>query len=77
MHTKSFLIGLAVTDRHLSIDEASQAAHVEVRSQIARWGEVEDCKGGCLMKYAANETIQPTTLIIKIYGSRLDQQRVH
>lgn len=44
MHTKSFLIGLAVIDRHLSIDQASQAAHVEVKSQIARWGEVEDCK---------------------------------
>ncbi|EOR01320.1 hypothetical protein J056_004106 [Wallemia ichthyophaga EXF-994] len=42
MHTKSFLIGLAVIDRHLSIDQASQAAHVEVKSQIARWGEVED-----------------------------------
>ncbi|TIC47232.1 DNA topoisomerase II [Wallemia mellicola] len=42
MHTKSFLIALAVVDGHLSIEDASQAARVEVLSQIARWGEVED-----------------------------------
>lgn len=44
MHTKSFLIALAVIDGHLSIEDASQAARVEVLSQIARWGEVEDCE---------------------------------
>ncbi|KAI0806963.1 ATP12-domain-containing protein [Fomes fomentarius] len=40
--SKSFLIGLALVMRHLNVDQAAQAAHVEVNSQIERWGEVED-----------------------------------
>lgn len=40
--TKSALISLALTERRLTVDQASQAAHVEVNSQIERWGEVED-----------------------------------
>ncbi|KAJ3520202.1 hypothetical protein NM688_g9196 [Phlebia brevispora] len=41
--SKSFLIGLALTLRHITAEEAAQAAHVEVNSQIEKWGEVEDC----------------------------------
>ncbi|KAI0713433.1 ATP12-domain-containing protein [Earliella scabrosa] len=40
--SKSFLIGLALVARHINVDQAAQAAHVEVNSQIERWGEVED-----------------------------------
>ncbi|OSC97630.1 ATP12-domain-containing protein [Trametes coccinea BRFM310] len=40
--SKSFLIGLALVLRRLDVDQAAQAAHVEVNSQIERWGEVED-----------------------------------
>ncbi|KAI0747683.1 ATP12-domain-containing protein [Daedaleopsis nitida] len=40
--SKSFLIGLALVKRHIDVDQAAQAAHVEVNSQIERWGEVED-----------------------------------
>ncbi|KAJ7219136.1 hypothetical protein GGX14DRAFT_434756 [Mycena pura] len=40
--TKSFLIGLALVQKHLSVEQASLAAQVEVASQIQRWGEVED-----------------------------------
>jgi len=40
--TKSFLIALALVQRHISVDQASIVAHVEVLSQIERWGEVED-----------------------------------
>ncbi len=40
--SKSFLIALALVMRHLDVDQAAQAAHVEVNSQIERWGEVED-----------------------------------
>ncbi|KAG0363462.1 hypothetical protein BC939DRAFT_445147 [Gamsiella multidivaricata] len=39
---KSFLIGLAVVKRHLSVEKAWQAAQLEVLDQIERWGEVED-----------------------------------
>ena len=42
--SKSFLIGLALTLRHLTAEQAAQAAHVEVNSQIEKWGEVEDCE---------------------------------
>ena len=42
--TKSFLIALALVRGRLDVEQASQAAHVEVNSQIERWGEVEDCK---------------------------------
>jgi len=39
---KSYLIALAVVEGHLTVEQAAQAAHVEVQSQIDRWGEVED-----------------------------------
>ena len=42
--SKSFLIALALVKRHIDVDQAAQAAHVEVNSQIERWGEVEDSK---------------------------------
>ncbi|SCV69160.1 BQ2448_2180 [Microbotryum intermedium] len=40
--SKSYLIALGLVEGHLSIDEAAKCAHVEVQSQINRWGEVED-----------------------------------
>ncbi|PIL23719.1 hypothetical protein GSI_13469 [Ganoderma sinense ZZ0214-1] len=40
--SKSFLIALALVKRHIDVNQAAQAAHVEVNSQIERWGEVED-----------------------------------
>ncbi|KAF7322859.1 Nt-Gln-amidase domain-containing protein [Mycena chlorophos] len=40
--TKSLLIALGLVKNHLSVEQASLAAQVEVASQIARWGEVED-----------------------------------
>jgi ATP synthase mitochondrial F1 complex assembly factor 2 len=42
--TKSFLIALALIKRHLTVEEAAQAAQVEISSQIQTWGEVEDSK---------------------------------
>ncbi|KZT35450.1 ATP12-domain-containing protein [Sistotremastrum suecicum HHB10207 ss-3] len=40
--TKSFLVAFALLKQRLSVEEAAQASEVEVRSQIQRWGEVED-----------------------------------
>ncbi|KAI5123323.1 hypothetical protein M0805_009344 [Coniferiporia weirii] len=40
--TKSFIIALALVHGRVNVEQASQAAHVEVNSQIERWGEVED-----------------------------------
>ncbi|KAG5728292.1 hypothetical protein E4T56_gene19200 [Termitomyces sp. T112] len=40
--TKSFIIGLALVTKHLTVEQAALAATVEVCSQIERWGEVED-----------------------------------
>ncbi|KAG6896946.1 hypothetical protein C0992_005152 [Termitomyces sp. T32_za158] len=40
--TKSFIIGLALVVKHLTVEQAALAATVEVCSQIERWGEVED-----------------------------------
>ncbi|KAI0831757.1 hypothetical protein BC628DRAFT_1349661 [Trametes gibbosa] len=40
--SKSFLIGLALVKRRLDVEQAAQAAHAEVNSQIEQWGEVED-----------------------------------
>ncbi|KAK7467063.1 ATP synthase mitochondrial F1 complex assembly factor 2 [Stygiomarasmius scandens] len=40
--TKSFIIALALVKRHITVEQASMAARVEVHSQIERWGEVED-----------------------------------
>ncbi|KAJ3542421.1 hypothetical protein NMY22_g3525 [Coprinellus aureogranulatus] len=42
LSTKSFLIGLAVVKRYFNVEQAAQAASVEVDSQIQVWGEVED-----------------------------------
>lgn len=40
--SKSYLIALALVEGHYTVDQAAKAAHVEVQSQIDRWGEVED-----------------------------------
>ncbi|KAI7955661.1 hypothetical protein MJO29_007060 [Puccinia striiformis f. sp. tritici] len=40
--TKSFVIALALVENHTMVEQASDASRVEVLSQIARWGEVED-----------------------------------
>ncbi|OBZ75918.1 ATP synthase mitochondrial F1 complex assembly factor 2 [Grifola frondosa] len=40
--SKSLLIALALVKRQITVEQAALAAHVEVNSQIARWGEVED-----------------------------------
>ncbi|KAI8369469.1 uncharacterized protein BYT42DRAFT_595477 [Radiomyces spectabilis] len=42
MSSKSFLIGLALVKKAVSVEEAACAAHVEMNAQIDRWGEVED-----------------------------------
>ncbi|KAJ3297572.1 ATP synthase complex assembly protein atp12 [Borealophlyctis nickersoniae] len=42
LSTKSFIIGLAVVRRRISVEEAAKAASLEVLHQIDRWGEVED-----------------------------------
>ncbi|KAI0081375.1 ATP12-domain-containing protein [Panus rudis PR-1116 ss-1] len=39
---KSFIIALALLKRRITAEQAAQAAHVEVNSQIEKWGEVED-----------------------------------
>lgn len=49
---KSFLIGLAVVHKRITVEQAALAARVEVSSQIERWGEVEDCTF-CLSDYSA------------------------
>ncbi|KAF8959080.1 hypothetical protein BDZ97DRAFT_1839776 [Flammula alnicola] len=40
--SKSLFIALALVKKHLTVEQASLAASVEVNSQIERWGEVED-----------------------------------
>ncbi|CAO3626548.1 unnamed protein product [Cunninghamella echinulata] len=40
--SKSFLIGLALVKHAISVEHATQAAQVEINSQMERWGEVED-----------------------------------
>ncbi|KAJ1951730.1 chaperone [Dispira parvispora] len=42
LHTKSFLLGLALIQRKISVEDAAQAAQVEVLAQIKQWGYVED-----------------------------------
>ncbi len=42
--SKSFVIALALVQRHITVEEAALASHVEVNSQIEKWGEVEDCE---------------------------------
>jgi len=41
MVSKSFLIGLALVERKLSVEEASKASSIETISQTTRWGELE------------------------------------
>ncbi|EJD46058.1 ATP12-domain-containing protein [Auricularia subglabra TFB-10046 SS5] len=40
--SKSLIIALALVLGRLNPEQAAQAAHVEVSSQVQRWGEVED-----------------------------------
>ncbi|KAH7340493.1 hypothetical protein B0J17DRAFT_651565 [Rhizoctonia solani] len=40
--TKSFIIALALVRGRIDVEQAAQAAQVEVVSQTQRWGEVED-----------------------------------
>ena len=40
--TKSFIIALALIERHISVEFAATAAQLEVIQQISKWGEVED-----------------------------------
>ncbi|KAF9165386.1 ATP synthase complex assembly protein atp12 [Actinomortierella ambigua] len=42
MTAKSFLTGLALVKRAVSVDDAYLASSLEVMDQIERWGEVED-----------------------------------
>lgn len=42
--SKSFLIALALVMKQITAEQAAHASHVEVNSQIEKWGEVEDCK---------------------------------
>ena len=42
--SKSFLVGLALVKKRITAEQAAQASHVEVNSQIETWGEVEDCE---------------------------------
>lgn len=42
MLTKSFLIGLGLVERQLTVEFASKAAQVETISQTTRWGNLED-----------------------------------
>jgi chaperone required for assembly of F1-ATPase len=44
--SKSFVIALALCRGRLTAHEAAEASHVEVRSQIETWGEVEDSESG-------------------------------
>ncbi|KAI8092376.1 uncharacterized protein B0P05DRAFT_577244 [Gilbertella persicaria] len=42
MSSKSFLIGFALVHNGITVEQAAQAAHVEMNAQMDRWGEVED-----------------------------------
>ncbi|KAI8372267.1 hypothetical protein EDC96DRAFT_552098 [Choanephora cucurbitarum] len=42
MSSKSFLIGFALVHHGITVEQAAQAAHVEMNAQMERWGEVED-----------------------------------
>lgn len=62
--SKSYLIALGLVEGFLSVDEAAKAAHVEVQSQIDRWGEVEDSECAHIVARLRALTIsrrQPTT----------------
>ncbi|KAL7342352.1 hypothetical protein BJY59DRAFT_719471 [Rhodotorula toruloides] len=51
--SKSYLIALGLVEGFLSVDEAAKAAHVEVQSQIDRWGEVEDSECAHIVPWLA------------------------
>ncbi|KAJ1800516.1 chaperone [Coemansia sp. RSA 2399] len=42
MSAKSLLIGLALVEQHISVEEAALAAQVETSSQTQLWGELEN-----------------------------------
>ncbi|CAG8584433.1 3734_t:CDS:2 [Funneliformis caledonium] len=42
MLSKSFLIGLALVERKLSVEEASTASLIEIISQTMKWGKIEN-----------------------------------
>lgn len=42
MSSKSFLIGFALVNNGISVENAANAAQVEMMAQMDRWGEVED-----------------------------------
>ena len=44
MSSKSFLIGFVLVHKGVSVENASNAAQVEMMAQMDRWGEVEDSK---------------------------------
>ncbi|CAG8449163.1 16599_t:CDS:2 [Acaulospora morrowiae] len=47
MISKSFLIGLGLVERKLTVEEAFKASQVEIISQTMHWGEIED---GCIKR---------------------------
>ena len=49
--SKSFIIALALCRGRLTAEQAAQASHVEVRSQIEIWGEVEDSSSNFLVAW--------------------------
>lgn len=57
--SKSYLIALALVEGHYSVDDAAKAAHVEVQSQIDRWGEVEDSKSHPFSHYDQSHEDSP------------------
>lgn len=54
-YSKSFVIALAMVRQRLNAEQAAQAALVEVRSQIQRWGEVEDSKSRIFIHCTSTE----------------------
>ncbi|KAI9598948.1 hypothetical protein BDF19DRAFT_429620 [Syncephalis fuscata] len=40
--SKSFIVALALTERHISVQQAVEVSQAEVLSQIKQWGMVED-----------------------------------
>ena len=74
--SKSFLVGLALVKGHIDVEQAAQAAHVEVNSQIERWGEVEDSASPpsppsfhlCSCKLRSIRDIITESLSFRFYG---------
>jgi chaperone required for assembly of F1-ATPase len=76
--TKSFIIALALVQGHITAEQAALASHVEVASQIERWGEVEDCTYVTVSVHPTrlNSDTQPTTWITMTCGGTLGAQLV-